>query len=160
LILYPGTSTTYPNSLGIESNYSLWISSPNSIKFYNKGINSLFTDSSGNTSRNGNIYITGKVGIGTNNPYTSLHIKGVSPKLTIAGNGGSGATTQLDLSTYDTTTNLGNCSLIAIDDGSYGATFQIRQKKLVQIQIHNLHHYLYLQMEMFLVLVHELQMIL
>ena len=42
--------------------------------------------------------------------------------------GGSGATTQLNLSTYDTTTNLPNCSLIATDNGNYGATFQIKQK--------------------------------
>ena len=47
LILYPGTSTIYPYSLGIETN-SLWMSSPNTIKLYNNGINSLLIDSSGN----------------------------------------------------------------------------------------------------------------
>ena len=37
LIISAGTSTSYPYSLGIETN-SLWMSSPNSIKLYNNGI--------------------------------------------------------------------------------------------------------------------------
>ncbi len=36
---------------------------------------------------------------------------------------------QLNLSTSDTTTSLPNCSLIATDTGSFGATFQMEQKK-------------------------------
>ena len=52
LILYPGTATTYPSSLGIESN-ALWVSSPNSIKLYNNGTNSFLIDSSGNVTVNG-----------------------------------------------------------------------------------------------------------
>ena len=203
LILYPGTSTTYPYSLGIESN-SLWMSSPNTIKLYNKGTNSFTIDVSGNvgigttnpgnilqvgsagrlrisngttdytiigttdidgptntrialsggsrtgyngnitynaTSTGSNIFSTtdttqermritnaGNLGIGIAAPYSLLHIKGTNPALTVMAQGGSGATTQLNLSTYDTTTNLPNCSLIATDNGNYGATFQIKHK--------------------------------
>ena len=61
LILNPGTSTTYPYSLGIENN-SLWMSSPNSIKLYNKGTNSFLIDVSGN------------VGINNSSPYLNLDV--------------------------------------------------------------------------------------
>ena len=50
----------------------------------------------------------GNVGIGTLTPRTLLHIKGTSPALTIMAQGGTGATTQLNLSTYDHTTNAPN----------------------------------------------------
>jgi hypothetical protein len=70
----------------------------------------------------------GNVGIGTNNPRTLLHIKGTNTALTIMAQGGLGATSQLNLSTYDHTTNLSPCSLIATDNGTFGSTFQIKQK--------------------------------
>jgi hypothetical protein len=76
----------------------------------------------------GTAAISGNVGIGTTNAYSLLHIKGTNPALTIMAQGNTGATAQLNLSTYDTTTNLPNCSLIATDTGSFGATFQIKQK--------------------------------
>jgi hypothetical protein len=45
------------------------------------------------------------------------------------GQGGIGAKSQLNLSTYDTTSsNLSNCSLIATDTGNFGGTFQINLK--------------------------------
>lgn len=68
------------------------------------------------------------VGIGVTNPYTLLHVRGTNPALTIMGQGGAGATSTINLSTYDHTTNAPNCSLIATDTGDFGATFQIRQK--------------------------------
>ena len=40
IILYTGSSTTYPYSIGIETN-SLWLSSPIDIKFYNNGSNAI-----------------------------------------------------------------------------------------------------------------------
>jgi hypothetical protein len=70
----------------------------------------------------------GNIGINNNNPRTILHIRGTSPALTIMGSGGTGATSQSNLSTYDHTTNAPNCSLIATDTGTFGATFQIKQK--------------------------------
>ena len=72
----------------------------------------------------------GNVGIGTTNPYTLFHMKGSSPILTVMGSGlgtSTTATAQLNLSTYDTLTNSGNCSLIATES-NYGASFQINQK--------------------------------
>lgn len=44
IIIYNGTSTTYPYSIGYETN-SLWISSPSNIKFYNTGINTILINS-------------------------------------------------------------------------------------------------------------------
>ena len=77
-------------------------------------------------------YISGNVGIGTTNSangiYSVLHIKGTDPILTIQGQGGTGAKSQINLSTYDTSTNASGCSLIAIDDGAYGSTFKINLK--------------------------------
>ncbi len=73
---------------------------------------------------------SGNVGIGTDNPRTLVHIKGTNPALTIMGQGNTGAISQLNLSTYDTTTNAPNCSLVATDSGSYGCTFEIKQKTL------------------------------
>ncbi len=63
LILYNVTSTTYPYSIGIETN-SLWISSPNVIKFYNNGFNSLYINTNGN------------VGVGTTDNCHKLNING------------------------------------------------------------------------------------
>ena len=76
------------------------------------------------------VSINGNVGFGITNPYTKVHIKGTDTitALTIMGKGGTNAISQLNLSTYDTTTNLPNCSLIATDMGSYACTFQIKQK--------------------------------
>ena len=74
------------------------------------------------------INTNGNVGIGITNASSLLHIKGTNPALTIMAQGNTGATAQLNLSTYDTTTNPPNCSLIATDTGSFGATFQIKQK--------------------------------
>jgi hypothetical protein len=68
------------------------------------------------------------VGIGATNPYTLLHVRGTNPALTIMAQGGSGATSTINLSTYDHTTNSTNCALIATDNGNFGSTFQIRQK--------------------------------
>jgi hypothetical protein len=71
---------------------------------------------------------TGRVGIGIINPYTICHIKGTNPELTVMAQGGSGAKSILNLTTYDNTTNSTSCSLIATDNGSFGASFQINQK--------------------------------
>jgi hypothetical protein len=71
---------------------------------------------------------TGNIGINILSPYTLFHMKGTNPALTIMGQGGAGATSTINLSTYDTTTNAPNCSLIATDTGDFGATFQIKQK--------------------------------
>jgi len=68
-------------------------------------------------------------GINTINPFTLLRMKGTNPSLTITGQGNKGAMAQLNLSASDTTTSLPNCSLIATDTGSFGATFQMEQKK-------------------------------
>ena len=63
LILWNGTSTAYPYSLGIE-NSGLWYSVPSGAnhKFYNNGVNTLIINSSGN------------VGIGTNSTNYLLDI--------------------------------------------------------------------------------------
>ena len=117
LILWAGSGSAYPYSLGINAS-ELWYSVPSGAthKFYVGGSNMLMIDSSG------------KIGIGTNNPYTLFHMKGTNPALTIMAQGAGGATSQLNLSTYDTITFLPNCSLIATDNGSFGASFQINQK--------------------------------
>jgi hypothetical protein len=70
----------------------------------------------------------GNVGIGTDTPRSLLNIKGTNAGLTIMSQGGTGATSQLNLSTYDHTTFLSPCSLIATDNGTFGSTFQIKQK--------------------------------
>jgi len=86
-----------------------------------------------NTNASNRLTITGSgnvaIGAGFTNPYSLLHIKGTDPILTIMGQGGVGAKSQLNLSTYDTTSsNLSNCSLIATDTGNFGGTFQINLK--------------------------------
>jgi len=68
------------------------------------------------------------VGIGVTDPYTQFHMRGTNPILTIMSQGGTGATSTINLSPYDTAANAGACSLVATDAGSFGATFQIRQK--------------------------------
>jgi hypothetical protein len=82
-----------------------------------------------NTGFGGGLKVTsGNVGIGTSNPQSLLHIKGVNPTLSITGQGGGDAKCQMNLSTYDEGSNASSCSIIAIDDGSYGNTFQINLK--------------------------------
>ena len=68
------------------------------------------------------------VGIGVTDPYTQFHMRSTNPIFTIMSQGGTGATSTINLSPYDTATNAGACSLVATDAGSFGATFQIRQK--------------------------------
>ncbi len=68
-------------------------------------------------------------GINPINPFTPLRIKGSNPSLTITGQGNTRAMAQLKLLTKDITTALPNYSSIATDSGSFGATFQIKQKK-------------------------------
>jgi hypothetical protein len=103
----------------------------------NQDINLIARGSTGNVFLNTNasnrLVITGSgnvgIGAGFTNPYSLLHIKGTDPILTIMGQGGTGAKSQLNLSTYDTTSgNLSNCSLIATDTGNSGGTFQINLK--------------------------------
>jgi hypothetical protein len=60
-IIQSGTISTYPYSIGFETN-SLWISSPNTIKLYNNGVNSILINSSGN------------VGIKNSSPYLTLDV--------------------------------------------------------------------------------------
>jgi hypothetical protein len=73
------------------------------------------------------IRASGGVGIGANNPYTSLHVRkdasgGAGAYLTLMnGVGGSGANVGIDLSTYDPLSNGGSDPagrIKAIDDGS------------------------------------------
>jgi hypothetical protein len=61
-IIQAGTASTYPYSIGFETN-SLWMSSPNTIKLYNNGSNSILIISSGN------------VGIGTTDPKELLDVR-------------------------------------------------------------------------------------
>jgi hypothetical protein len=68
--------------------------------------------------------LNNNVSIGTPTAYSLLHIKGTNPTLKIMAQGATGAMSQLNLSTYDNTINPPNCSLIATDTGSYGATFR------------------------------------
>jgi len=109
----------------ITGNYSnnMFLETNNAIVFNSGGINA--------TSSTPKMIITsnGNIGLGTTNPYTIFHMKGSNPILTITGQSGSGAISQIDLATYDTlgTTNKSPCSLIAIGDGNYGASFQINQ---------------------------------
>jgi len=100
---------------------TLWTAGDGSVGFVTNGIERMRIASNGN------------VGIGTTNSangiYSILHIKGTDPIFTIQGQGGLGAKSQINLSTYDTsTTNASGCSLIATDDGAYGSTFQINLK--------------------------------
>ena len=73
-------------------------------------------------------YFSNNVAIGTTPAYSLLHMKGTNPALTIMGQGGVGATSALNLSTFDNATNDGSCSLIATDTGNYGNTFKINLK--------------------------------
>jgi hypothetical protein len=59
---------------------------------------------------------------------TLLQIKGTDPVLTIICQGNVGAKSQINLSTFDVGDNQSNCSIIATDNGNFGATFQINQK--------------------------------
>jgi len=79
-------------------------------------------------------YNTGNVGIGTNVspnahiPVSLLHIRGTNPTLTITAQGNAGATSRIDLSSYEVGVNPPTCSLFAVDDGLYSATFIINLK--------------------------------
>jgi hypothetical protein len=93
------------------------------------GYNLSFFNNEGGTFSNRVVFMRyGNVGIGTDNAASLLHIKGTNPVLTVMAQGGSGASSTLNLTTYNNTTNAPNCSLSATDDGSYGCTFQIKQK--------------------------------
>ena len=88
-----------------------------------------FTNNLGGTFANKVIFFAnGNVGIGTDTAASLLHIKGTNPQITVMAQGGSGASSTLNLTTYNNTINAPNCSLSATDDGSYGCTFQIKQK--------------------------------
>ena len=91
-IVQNGTSTTYPMSIGVESG-SLWISSPNTIKFYNNGTITLRIDKSGN------------VEIGTT-PTSTLNVSG---SLTV-----SGATTSKSITLNKNNVDTTGSSLIFI----------------------------------------------
>jgi len=73
---------------------------------------------------------SGNIGIGTRtaSPLKLLHLVGSNPTLTIEAQGGQGATSQLDLATYDITGRSASCSLIATDNGTGGNTFQVNLK--------------------------------
>jgi len=73
-------------------------------------------------------YNSGNIGIGTTNPVTLLQIKGSNPALTISGQGGAGAKSQINLSVYDPGIYANACTLLAIDDGQFGAIFKINLK--------------------------------
>ncbi len=45
------------------------------------------------------------------------------------GQGAAGATSTINLFTFDNATNVGSCSLVATDTGSYGNTFKINLKR-------------------------------
>jgi len=150
---YTGTNNIFTiNSSGVKFNnlvqnkvISLWDVAPaNDFQFSGLGTNGGLTLNIPNNSTDSIIFKagasatattelmriqgSGNVGIGTNNPRSLLHIKGTNTTLTIMGQGGSGAKSQINLSTYDHTTNLAPCSLIATDNGNFGSTFQINQK--------------------------------
>ncbi len=58
----------------------------------------------------------------------NVNMKSTNPALTIMAQGAAGATSALNLFTFDNATNEGSCSLIATDTGSYGNTFKINLK--------------------------------
>ena len=93
------------------------------------GYNLSFFNNDGGTFSNRVVFMrNGNVGIGTDTAASLLHVKGTNPAITVMAQGASGASSRLNLTTYNNTTNAPNCSLIATDDGSYGCTFQLRQK--------------------------------
>lgn len=93
------------------------------------GYNLSFFNNEGGTFSNRVVFMRyGNVGIGTDNAASLLHIKGTNPQITVMAQGGSGASSTLNLTTYNNTTNAPSCSLSATDTGDYGATFQIKQK--------------------------------
>lgn len=93
------------------------------------GYNLSFFNNDGGTFSNRVVFMrNGNVGIGTDTAASLLHVKGTNPAINVMAQGGSGASSTLNLTTYNNTTNAPNCSLSATDDGSYGCTFQIKQK--------------------------------
>jgi len=58
----------------------------------------------------------------------NVNMKSTNPALTIMAQGAAGATSALNLFTFDNATNAGSCSIIATDTGSYGNTFKINLK--------------------------------
>jgi len=93
------------------------------------GYNLSFFNNDGGTFSNRVVFMrNGNVGIGTDTAASLLHIKGTNPAITVMAQGASGASSTLNLTTYNNTTNAPNCSLSATDTGDYGATFQIKQK--------------------------------
>ena len=78
---------------------------------------------------NTTIYNTlGNVGIGTINPQSLFHINGTNPILTIMGQGGLNAISQINLTTFNNPGYTASCSLIATDNGTGGNSFQINLK--------------------------------
>jgi hypothetical protein len=77
---------------------------------------------------NGNIGIGTNVSPNDNIPASLLHIRGTNPTITITGQGHTGATSRIDLSSYDPGINPYTCSLLAVDDGLYSSTFMINLK--------------------------------
>ena len=72
LILWPGSSTSYPYSLGINAN-TLWFSSPSQHQWYvNSGALAM------------TLTVGGAVGIGTNAPASALHVIGTVTANTIS----------------------------------------------------------------------------
>ena len=101
------------------------------------GPDSVIINPAGNIAlvpKNAITYISGNVGIGITNPISIFHISGTNPVLTISGQGGTGAISQIDLSSYNpkgTGTSApfnSTCSLVATDDGNYSSKFEIKQK--------------------------------
>jgi hypothetical protein len=103
------------------------------------------------STRNPRIIINTSVnaGINTINQFKPFCIKGSNPSLTIMGQGNTRAMSQLKLPTKDITTSLPNRSSIATDTGSFGATFQIKQKKKQEpMQKHRSNHYIQIMLKM------------
>jgi hypothetical protein len=71
-----------------------------------------------------NLYLLKSGGTMTGN----LTISKSAPLLTLKGSGGLGSISQINLSTYDEGANQSSCSILATDNGNFGATFQINQK--------------------------------